>query len=59
MTETSVRPLSPFTEADRSVVGGGLEHVMDATTLEMPPLPPLPLLLPLPQILPVPLPPPP
>ena len=39
------------------VVGGVLSHVMDTSTVEMPPPPPLPRLLPLPQIHPVPLPP--
>ena len=41
------------------VVGVVLSHVMDASSVEMPPPPPLPRLLPLPQIIPVPLPPPP
>ena len=40
-------------------MGGVLAHVMDASTVEMPPPPPLPRLLPLPQIIPVPLAPPP
>ena len=56
MFETPGRPLSPLTEASGSVVGGVLAHGMDASTVEMPPPPPLPRLLPLPQILPVPLP---
>ena len=41
MSETPGRPLSPFTEAGGSVVGGALAHVMDASTLDMPPPPPL------------------
>ena len=56
MSETPGRPLSPLTEAGGLVVGGVLAHVMDASTVEMPSPPTLPLLLPLPQILPVPLP---
>ena len=59
MDETPGRPLSTLAEASGSAFGGVLAHVMDASTVEMPPPPPLPLLLPLPQILPVPLPPPP
>ena len=59
MAETPGRLLSPLTEAGGSVVGGILAHVMDASTVEMPPTPPLPRLLPLPQIIPVPLTPPP
>ena len=58
MAETPGLPLSPLTEAGGSVVRGILSHVMDASTLEMPPHPPLPQILPLPQIIPVPLPPP-
>ena len=42
-------------EAGVSVVGGVLSHVMDESTVEMPPPPPLPQLLSLPQTLPVPL----
>ena len=41
------------------MVGGVLSHVMDASTVDIPPNPPLPLFLPLPQNLSVPLPPPP
>ena len=41
------------------MVGAVLAHVMDASTVEMTPPPPLPRLLPHPQNLPVPLPPPP
>ena len=59
MAETPGRPLSPVTEACGSVLGGVLDHVMDASTVEMPPPPPLPILLSIPQIIPVPLPPPP
>ena len=59
MVETPGRPLPPLPEAGWLVVGGFLYHVMDTSTVEMPPPPPLPQLLPLPQILPVPLPPPP
>ena len=40
------------------MVGGVLAHMMDVSTVEMPPIPPLPQLLPLPQILPITLPPP-
>ena len=58
MAEMPGRPLSPLTEAGRSVVGGVLAHVMDASTVEMPSPPPLSRLLPLPQNFPVPLPPP-
>ena len=59
MAEKPGRPLSTLTGSGGLVVGGVLAHVMDASTVEMPPPPPLPLLLPLPQILSVPLPPPP
>ena len=59
MTEMPVRPLSKFTEADGLVVGGVLDYVMYAYTMDMPPPPPIPIILPLPQIIPVPLPPPP
>ena len=59
MGKTPGRPLSPLTEAGGSVVGGVLDHVMDASTVEIPPPPPLPILLPIPQIILVPLPPPP
>ena len=59
MSETTGRPIYPLTKAGGSVVGGILTHVMDASTVEMPPHPPLPLLLPLHNILPVPLHPPP
>ena len=59
MAETPGSPLSPLTEAGGLVVGGVLAQVMDASTVEMPPPPPLPGLLPLLQILPVPLPTPP
>ena len=57
MAETPGRPLSPLTDYGGSVVGGVLAHVMDASTVEMPPPPSHPRLLPLSQILPVPLPP--
>ena len=40
------------------MVGGVLSHVMDASTVEMPPPPPPPQLLPLPQNIPVSIPPP-
>ena len=56
MVETPVRPLSSLTEAGGSVVGAVLAHVMDASTVEMHPPPPLTLLLPLPLFLPFPLP---
>ena len=58
MAETPGRPLSPLTEDGGSVVGEVLAHVMDASTVEIPPPPPITQLIPLPQILPVPLPPP-
>ena len=57
MSKTPGLPISPFTEAGGLVVGGVLSHVMDASTTDMPPPPPLPRLIPLPQILPFPLPP--
>ena len=57
MAETPGSTLYPLTETGVSVVGGVLSHVMDASTVEMPPPPPLPWLLPLPQIILVPLPP--
>ena len=56
MSEMPGLPLSSLTEADGSVVGGVLAHVMDVSTVEMHPHTPLPQLLPLPQVLPVPLP---
>ena len=59
MAETPDRPLSPLTEAGGSVVGAVLAHVIDASTVEMPPHPPLPQFLPLLRFLPVTLPPPP
>ena len=42
MDKTSGHPLSPLIEAIGSVVGGVLAHVMDESTVEMPPSPPLP-----------------
>ena len=42
MAETPGRPLSPLTEDGGSVVGEVLAHVMDASTVDMPPPPPLP-----------------
>ena len=56
MAEIPGRSLSPLTEVGGSVVRWILSHVMDASTVEMPPPPPLSQLLPLPHILPVPLP---
>ena len=56
MDETPGRPLSPFAEADGSVVGAVIAHVMDEYTVEMPPPPPLPQFL-LVTITPLPLPP--
>ena len=58
MPEMPVQSLSPLIESGGLVVRGILSHVMDASTVEMPPPPQLPRLLPLPQNLPVPLPPP-
>ena len=57
MAETPGHPLFPLTEAGGLVVGVVLAHVMDASTLDIPPSPPLPRLLPFPIFLPVPLPP--
>ena len=37
MDKTPGRPLYPLTEADGSVVGTILAHVMDASTVDMPP----------------------
>ena len=51
MAETPSRPLSTSTEDGGSVVGDLLDHVMDASTVEMSPPPPLP------QFISVPLPP--
>ena len=59
MAETPDRPLSPSTDTGGLVVGAVIAHVMDASTVEINPPPPLPRLLPIPQNLPVPLPPPP
>ena len=59
MAETPYRPLSPLTEACGLVVGAVLSHVIDSSTMEMPPPPSLPQLIPLLIFLPVPLPPPP
>ena len=59
MAETPGRPLSPLTEAGGSVVGGVLSHVVDASTVDMPPPNSLPRLLTLPQFIPVTLPAPP
>ena len=42
MDETPGRLLYQFTDADGSVVGGVLDHVMDASTVDIPPPPPLP-----------------
>ena len=58
MSETLVQALYPFTESGGLVMGDFLAYVMYASTVDVPPPPPLPQLLPLPQILPVPLPPP-
>ena len=48
--------LYPLTDAGGSVVGPVLSHVMDASTVEMPPPPPLPRFIPVP-LNPLPLPP--
>ena len=53
MDKTPGRPLSPLTEAGGSVVGAVIANVMDASTVGMPPPPPLPRFLPLPRYLPV------
>ena len=45
MAETPGRPLSPLTEASGSVVEEVLDHVMDASTVEMPPPIPLPIFI--------------
>ena len=42
MDEMPGHPLSTLTEAGGSVVGDILAHVVDASTVEMPPPPPLP-----------------
>ena len=47
MTETPVQTLSTLTEAGGSVMGAAIAHVMDASTVDMPPPPPLPQLSPL------------
>ena len=41
MAENTGRPLYPLTEAGGSVVGFVLAHTIDASTVEMPPPPPL------------------
>ena len=57
MSETSGQPLSPLEEADGSVMGDILSHVMDEYTVEVPRTPPIPRFLPLPQFIPFTLPP--
>ena len=47
MARTPGRPISPLKEAGGLVLWAVLSHVVDASTLDMPPPPPLPLLLPL------------
>ena len=42
MAKTPGHMLSPLTVANGSVVGGVLAHVMDASTVEMPPPPTIP-----------------
>ena len=42
MDETPGLPLSPLTEAGGSVVGAALSHVMDESTVDISPPPPLP-----------------
>ena len=59
MDKTSGRPFSPLIEAGGLVVRDVLSHVMDASTAEMPPPPPLSILLSHTKIIPFPLPPPP
>ena len=53
--ETPIRLFSPLKKDDRSVIGAVIAHVMDASTVEMPPHPPLPQFLPLLQFILVPL----
>ena len=55
MAKTHGQPLSTLIEASGLVVGVLLSHVMDASTVEIPPPPPLPQLLPLPQNIPIPI----
>ena len=57
MDENPEQPLSPLTKASWSVLGPVISHVMDVSTMDMPPPPPIPQLLPLPQFIPVTLPP--
>ena len=57
MAKTTGRPLSTLTEAGGLVVGGVLAHVVDASTVEIPPPTPLHILLPITEFLPVYLPP--
>ena len=59
MAKTPGHPLSLLTEAGGLLVEAVLAHLVDASTVDMHPHPPLPRLLPLPQIITVPLPPPP
>ena len=57
MVKTPSRTLSSLTNSGVMVVEDVSSHLMGASTVEIPPLPPLPRLLPIPQNIPVPLPP--
>ena len=48
MVGTPGRSLSPLKEADGSVVGAVLSHMMYASTVEIPTPPPIPWFLPVP-----------
>ena len=55
MDETSGRMLYLFIEAGGFVVGSSISYMMDASTVDMPPPPPLHRFIPLPRLLPLPL----
>ena len=55
MVEMLGWPLSPLVEADGSVAGPVIAYIMDASTVEIPPTPPLPQFIPIPIFIPVPL----
>ena len=48
MAETPIWTLYPLAEAGMSVLGDILAHIMDASTVEMPPHNPLPRFIPVP-----------